>query len=240
MLPFLISVPVVWEKITNPWNFWQFVQEDGPVEWATALMYLFAAPIAGFLAIRFRNQGLALHAFLIGGLGLLMFFVGMEEISWGQRVLGIETPASFVKVNHQEETNLHNIISHSAVQLGFIVVAIYGSIASFVMPGLLKPFFGSRAKGLAALVSPPNFLKSYFLLTLAVQMLFVASPMLEAIFGPQWGFTHTPDKSYFLIGRDREIVEFLTALGFFLFLCWLFVLERWGEWEGDRPAVDHA
>lgn len=44
-------------------------------------------------------------------LGLaVIFFVGAgEEISWGQRVLGYETPETVSQVNRQEEFNIHNL-----------------------------------------------------------------------------------------------------------------------------------
>jgi hypothetical protein len=36
--------------------------------------------------------------------------VGIEEISWGQRIFGIETPNSFKDLNYQGETTVHNLI----------------------------------------------------------------------------------------------------------------------------------
>jgi hypothetical protein len=40
----------------------------------------------------------------------LVFFVGAgEEISWGQRIFGVETPQLFQKENAQHEINLHNL-----------------------------------------------------------------------------------------------------------------------------------
>jgi hypothetical protein len=36
---------------------------------------------------------------------------GMEEISWGQRIFGWETPMYLAKINEQKETNIHNIFS---------------------------------------------------------------------------------------------------------------------------------
>ena len=40
----------------------------------------------------------------------VLFFVGAgEEISWGQRILGFETPETVSQVNRQEEFNLHNL-----------------------------------------------------------------------------------------------------------------------------------
>lgn len=42
-------------------------------------------------------------------LGLLFFFGAGEEISWGQRILGFETPEAVAGVNKQEEFNTHNL-----------------------------------------------------------------------------------------------------------------------------------
>src|SRR5690349_2145976 len=41
------------------------------------------------------------------GLALLFFFGAGEEISWGQRIFGIQTPTSLAQVNKQDELNLH-------------------------------------------------------------------------------------------------------------------------------------
>jgi len=43
------------------------------------------------------------------GLAVLFFFGAGEEISWGQRILGFETPETLSEVNRQEEFNLHNL-----------------------------------------------------------------------------------------------------------------------------------
>ena len=43
------------------------------------------------------------------GLALLYFFGGGEEISWGQRIFGLEQPASLAGENVQDELNIHNL-----------------------------------------------------------------------------------------------------------------------------------
>jgi hypothetical protein len=48
------------------------------------------------------------------GLALLFFFGAGEEISWGQRILGFQTPVSLSQVNRQEEFNLHNLSAWEA------------------------------------------------------------------------------------------------------------------------------
>lgn len=41
--------------------------------------------------------------------GVVMVFFGGEEINWGQRIIGFETPAFLANLNTQGEFNLHNI-----------------------------------------------------------------------------------------------------------------------------------
>ena len=48
------------------------------------------------------------------GLALLFFFGAGEEISWGQRILGFQTPETLSQVNRQEEFNLHNLSAWEA------------------------------------------------------------------------------------------------------------------------------
>jgi len=48
------------------------------------------------------------------GLALLFFFGAGEEISWGQRILGFQTPQTLSQVNRQEEFNLHNLSAWEA------------------------------------------------------------------------------------------------------------------------------
>jgi hypothetical protein len=52
---------------------------------------------------KFRNLLTVIYLFLI----LIFFLNAMEEISWGQRIFGWETPQTF-EGNVQDETNLHN------------------------------------------------------------------------------------------------------------------------------------
>jgi hypothetical protein len=48
------------------------------------------------------------------GLAVLFFFGAGEEISWGQRILGFQTPEPLSQVNRQEEFNLHNLSAWEA------------------------------------------------------------------------------------------------------------------------------
>ena len=45
---------------------------------------------------------------------MLFLFGAGEEISWGQRILGFQTPEPLSQVNRQEEFNLHNLSAWEA------------------------------------------------------------------------------------------------------------------------------
>ena len=87
----------------------EYVVEDGLVEYGTAVFLLAISLYSLFKFIKHRKQ----HALLwsVGTLGffLLFFFGAGEEISWGQRLIGFETPDSLKEINRQDEVTLHNI-----------------------------------------------------------------------------------------------------------------------------------
>jgi len=44
-------------------------------------------------------------------LAVASFYVFMEEISWGQRIIGFDTPDFFHKNSYQDEANIHNLLT---------------------------------------------------------------------------------------------------------------------------------
>src|SRR3954447_11225367 len=65
-----------------------FCQEDGFVEYSEAFLYLFAAAL--FLYVGAHQQFRTVWHF---GYALLFFGVFGEEVSWGQRIFNVATPA---------------------------------------------------------------------------------------------------------------------------------------------------
>ena len=51
------------------------------------------------------------YRLFFGVLAIAAFYTVMEEISWGQRLLDIETPDFFWEQNIQEEMNIHNLFT---------------------------------------------------------------------------------------------------------------------------------
>ena len=87
-----------------------YAQEDGFVEYATAIFLLIASLVLASNASSLKARGAWLAMICTGFYALLFFFASGEEISWGQRIFGWETGETFSEINKQQETNLHNLI----------------------------------------------------------------------------------------------------------------------------------
>jgi hypothetical protein len=94
--------------------------EDGPSEWFTALVFFAAAAVFAVRAWRARKDR-RLTALLCGTAGALLAFIALEEISYGQRLLGVATPTWLAEANDQGEITLHNL--HNGLLLNAYPVA---------------------------------------------------------------------------------------------------------------------
>jgi hypothetical protein len=107
-----------WLRFYNPAHMAFFCQEDGFVEYSEAFLYLGAAAIFAFIGTckGFRNLWYWGYAFLF----LALFG---EEVSWGQRIFNVLTPAELDAINVQHETNLHNIegLHRHVRMIGFFI-----------------------------------------------------------------------------------------------------------------------
>jgi len=108
----------------DPVGFIYFVAEDYWAESATFASFFMASGIVVWTLVKdrgYRTPGLFL-------LALGAFLVAMEEISWGQRLLGIRSPDFFAAKNVKGEMNLHNFIDvdayYSLVAIGLFLYSI--------------------------------------------------------------------------------------------------------------------
>ena len=115
--------------------YYMSVQEDEYIEWASFWAFLLAAVAA---VVASREPAAGRFPWFLYGLALFCFVVAMEEISWGQRVLGYRPPVYFLEHNFQQEFNFHNVIDTDYRKL-----ALSATIAGY---GVLLP--------LLALVAP--------------------------------------------------------------------------------------
>lgn len=130
---FPTHIPLSYTELPRSFNSFLY-QEDGLME-TLAVLLLFFATIrlfrSGSIAIKKRLDFKVIWALFI--IGSFCFVIMMEEISWGQRIFGWQTPESYKELNSQGETNLHNTIFlkdvnlRSAITL-LVSIVIYISI----------------------------------------------------------------------------------------------------------------
>ena len=130
---------VLWMMVAvffiSPTLFSLVAQEDRIAEWLSFAFCMGASFLFAASGMHFRKSGPGLRAaaLVCAALALVLFVIGMEEVSWLQRVIGIKTPDSF-SANIQNEFNLHNFSTDEVENLYYL--------GSFAVLGLL-PFLAA-------------------------------------------------------------------------------------------------
>ncbi|MDQ3846198.1 MAG: hypothetical protein M3342_19645, partial [Bacteroidota bacterium] len=109
-------------------QFEWYTVEDGLVEWLTVAGLLLGAFTCFIRIVKLRTNKSWLFLLVTLMLGLVLFFGAGEEISWGQRIFGIQSPEYFKEHNSQGETNIHNLVL-GGIRLNRWVFSILLSIA---------------------------------------------------------------------------------------------------------------
>ena len=109
--------------------------EDMYGEWGQ--FYFFLATFV-FSILNSINPANGRYRWFFMLLALASFYTFMEEISWGQRLFGFDTPEYFAKNSYQDEANLHNLLtgpeeSWTKTALTYLVSA------GFIGYGILYP-----------------------------------------------------------------------------------------------------
>jgi hypothetical protein len=176
------------EWVPSAWT-----REDGPVEYTGFACFLVGSVLAFLAASRSRPA----RRWVVGCavLGVVMFVAAGEEISWGQRLLEVETPELLVDESRQDELNLHNIdgLQQKAV---FAQLAVAGAgllVARFVSRPWARvglPFFAAYlayrcARGIAAVAGwgPANRNAEVAELGLAVGLLVLVARLVTDLRG---------------------------------------------------------
>lgn len=133
---FCLLLALIWAN--NPHELSRLLVEDGIVEWMQFLAFSLTSGLLGYVAIdRYKTEGFNLGVLVLAGLTGLVALAALEEISWFQRILNIQSPEWFLQNNRQAETNLHNLgfgeeSLHKAVLLKIIVIS--GLIHNLFLP----------------------------------------------------------------------------------------------------------
>lgn len=136
-------------------TFYTVQQEDHPVEWAQFALCAFALVVSVLAAVRFRRSGRPGLAVLMVLVALGMLVLAGEEISWGQRVLGLATPAELSSLNHQSETNIHNIDVGVDLEDLFKVFELVLGLVAASLSLVLRSRPGRATTGFWYAVAPP-------------------------------------------------------------------------------------
>jgi len=137
---FCLLLSLIWSN--NPHELARLLVEDGIVEWMQFLAFSLTSGLLGYVAFdRYKTEGFNLGVLVLAGLTGLVAVAALEEISWFQRILQIQSPEWFQQNNRQAETNLHNLgfgeeSLHKAVLLKLIV--IMGLIHNLFLPLLAR------------------------------------------------------------------------------------------------------
>ena len=175
------------------------VSEDSVLEWLQFSFVFVSSMLFARLAIHLLRLQQYGYAALYAMLALATFFVAGEEISWGQRVFGWGTPEALDAINHQGETNVHNI---RIVQRLFGFGVMFGSMYGVVAP-LARALFPSRIRvaNLMTLLVPPLALVPAFLMPFSYRLFRLVV----------W-----PDTDYIVV-KSGEAPEVCLYFGLFLF-----------------------
>jgi hypothetical protein len=123
----------------DPVAFGAGAVEDSPIEWLSALLllgasFLFANMLIGRLRAGSRLLSWACLPPLV--FALLLFVMGMEEISWMQRVIGFDTPPELARANMQQEFNLHNVHTDLSENVYYVGVGTFLILLPFLRDAL--------------------------------------------------------------------------------------------------------
>lgn len=190
-------------KFKIPETYLNLIQEDALIEYGQSLFYFLAAIPSFLLSVKFLKNRLPLHGILYGLLTLGLLFVAMEEISWGQRILNIETTPWFMEHNLQGETTLHNLDNiQPGLHALFIALGAFGTFGWFFMKLLLLKV-NLRQRNILNFIIPDWQISPCFLSVLFIYGLYEYLGK-----EPAWDF---------ILKGDQEPPELLLSFGFLIF-----------------------
>jgi len=147
---FFLVLQIIFYEAAH-WNVGLFA-EDNILENMTAILQLASSLFFLILIIKTRKkEWLQLLVLIL--LFFSTFFIGMEEISWGQRIFGLKTPEYLSTINKKEEINVHNILREpfdDIIYYGFYMILglffmlidpIKKKIKRFEFSKKIDPFF---------------------------------------------------------------------------------------------------
>ncbi|MBW7955525.1 hypothetical protein H3C66_02225 [Patescibacteria group bacterium] len=158
----------------------EVVKEDNAVEWLQCIALIVSSIYAFLVGWTYRKKKQWILALLYFFVVFILIVIAADEISWGQRLLQVEAPATFKDGNLQGETNLHNFsLLHHLVGIGYICISGYALSSQFIIDYLTKKTTTKKAIVILSVLRVPWWLGGYFILPLIYNLIglfFVAHP----------------------------------------------------------------
>ena len=196
-------------KVASPEVYHRIIQEDGALESIQVAAYFLSSLLAWHVAsiCSGPSQRLIRWAYRVLACGLLV--VALEEINWGQRLLGVATPDWFQRNSSQGEINIHNLHPvQSVLHPVYITVGFVGGLS-----WLARPLGLADRSAFVRAVATEWYTAIYFLLCSFTYLVLELARVLSVRFG--MAFFRLGD---FFVWRDQEVGETMLALGFLMFL----------------------
>jgi hypothetical protein len=144
---YVLSVVMTPTDFKNHW----MIREDGFLESLTTLALFAGAVLCVYRWRTLRHSHSRRFLFCTASLAAILVFGAGEEISWGQRILGIESPEFFQTHNKQAETNLHNMIVGGASINRIVFSKLLGlGVIVYLLP---LPWLFDRSERVRSLVN---------------------------------------------------------------------------------------
>lgn len=195
----------------DPALYRRMLSEDQPVEIATALLLVCGAYLSLTSGISLLRRDRLVHWFL-WLLTLAAVFSALEEISFGQRLVGFDAPSYFREHNAQQEVNVHNTVQKSMIDAGFTMHMIHALVGVAILAtgiGLpllcLVPAIDRLRRSLRIIVPPLRLAPGF---------------ILAALLTPEWP-----------TGKEMELAECCCGL---CYAWWMWDVRRQIRWGTPR------
>jgi len=161
----IVAAPLAWALVSQARSaslYAASMQEDGALEWMTAWGFIYAGALFAYGAHRESRRRIPWFSI---GLALFCLIVALEEISWGQRLIGYRPPIYFLEHNYQQELNVHNLVDTSLRKLALKAIIVGYGVA---LPLLARLPRIRQLLGRLGLWAPPAALVPGFALAAVV------------------------------------------------------------------------
>lgn len=162
--PFLgLAFFVVLYLVARDAYYW-LLREDRAIEWLQFFLLVFTAVVSLIGSVASFRRGHKLTGAFLILIALGTLFLAGEEISWGQRILGLAGGEG----NRQGEINIHNIDDADGIPVErlFRIAQAGIGLIGVVLPFLVR-WQPARLRGAAwRVITPPIFLATSFLVVL--------------------------------------------------------------------------